>query len=204
MTRIQCPPEMIPHVKQVIAGEYDLPGYPKTDPIILDIGANVGSFAIWALFRWPKAIVYCYEPNPDNFAYLKENLKNIHPDKTYNLSNVAVGDPTKNKLYLGKHNCGECSLYDVGEQQENYIDVLTVDPSTLPPAHILKIDTEGSEIDILKRLDVNGYDAITLEFHSEKDRRKIDKILKKFVAVRGYIRTKDRGVISYLNVNSSL
>jgi FkbM family methyltransferase len=40
--------------------------------VILDIGANVGSFAAWALKRWPGAHVYCYEPLPNNFALLKK------------------------------------------------------------------------------------------------------------------------------------
>ena len=199
MAHIECPVAMIPHVKQVLADEYDLPNYRKVDPIILDIGANVGAFAIWALMKWPKATIYCYEPNPDNFAYLEKNLKNIHPDKTYHLFNKAVGDPYKTKLYLGKHNCGECSLYDVGEQQESYLDIITLHPSELPVANVLKMDTEGSELDILTRLDVNAYDAITLEFHSESDRRQIDKLLDKFTAIHGFVRTSGRGVLSYID-----
>jgi hypothetical protein len=35
---------------EVLAGEYDIP-YRHKAPVILDIGANVGSFAAWALKR---------------------------------------------------------------------------------------------------------------------------------------------------------
>jgi hypothetical protein len=38
------------HVQKVLAGEYDIP-YRHKAPVILDIGANVGSFAAWALKR---------------------------------------------------------------------------------------------------------------------------------------------------------
>jgi hypothetical protein len=38
------------HVQKVLDGEYKVP-YRATRPVILDIGANVGSFAAWALKR---------------------------------------------------------------------------------------------------------------------------------------------------------
>jgi FkbM family methyltransferase len=197
MARIECPAEMIPHVQQVIQGEYSIPNYKKPDPVILDIGANVGAYAIWAFLKWPQATIHCYEPNPDNFSYLQQNLKNIHPDKKYRLYNVAVGKPNKNKLYLGKHNCGECSLYQIGEQKDEYITVNTIPPTELLKADIIKIDTEGSELDILRGVSLE-YDAIAIEFHSESDRRKIDNLLKKYTAVHGFVRTRDKGVMSYL------
>jgi FkbM family methyltransferase len=201
MSRFECPDEMIPHIEQLFKDEYALPGYTKKNPVILDIGANVGGFAVWALAKWPSATIHCYEPNPENFKYLEKNLKNIHDTKEnqFNLNNSAVGDPSRNKLYLGKHNCGECSLYQVGEQKEEYINITTIHPIDLPHADVLKIDTEGSELDILLGLPRIEYDAIALEYHSEKDRRIIDNILCDYTAVHGFIRTKDRGVISYIH-----
>jgi hypothetical protein len=61
------------HVQKVLGGEYEVP-YRATRPVILDIGANVGSFAAWALGRWPGAHIHCYEPLPDNFVLLQKNL----------------------------------------------------------------------------------------------------------------------------------
>jgi predicted RNA methylase len=73
---IECPATMRRHVQQVLGGEYDV-RYRATQPGILDIGANVGSFAAWALKRWPACYVHCYEPLPDNFALLKKNLGQV-------------------------------------------------------------------------------------------------------------------------------
>jgi hypothetical protein len=61
---IDCPATMRRHVQKVLDGEYEVP-YRATRPVILDIGANVGSFAAWALKRWPGAHVHCYEPLPE-------------------------------------------------------------------------------------------------------------------------------------------
>ena len=57
------------HVQKVLGGEYEMP-HRATRPVILDIGANVGSFAARALKRWPGAHVHCYEPLPDNMLVL--------------------------------------------------------------------------------------------------------------------------------------
>lgn len=196
MASFVCQKEMIPHVKQVLAGEYGI-AYKHDKPIILDIGANVGAFAIWAIQKWPKANIYCYEPNPENFVFLSHNtspyLNQIH------LYKKAVGNIENTKLYLGKHNSGESSFYNLGEQTDDFVEVITIPPSELPKANILKMDTEGSEIDILCALDVQEYDVVALEFHSERDRRIIDTMLSDFTVTHGFIRTANRGVLTYIN-----
>ena len=141
---IECPATMRRHVQKVLGGEYDIP-YRHSAPVILDIGANVGSFAAWALKRWPGAHVHCYEPLPDNFALLKRNLGQFE-GRSVSLHNFAVGDPSLTRLYLGRNNCGEASFYDIGEQTTDTVEVETRAPSALPKAHIVKIDTEGSEV----------------------------------------------------------
>lgn len=196
---LHCPKDMVSHVQKVLTGEYVIP-FQKENVVILDIGANVGAFAIFALQKWPTATIHCYEPNPTTFQYLQHNLKTIFPTRNATPYNVAIGNPKNTKLYLGKHNCGECSLYHQDEQIEDHVIVKTIPPKELPPADILKIDTEGSELDILKGVNLN-YSIITLEYHSEKDRRKIDKVLKDYSAISGFIRTLGKGVITYARNN---
>jgi FkbM family methyltransferase len=108
---VECPTTMLHHVQKVLAGEYEVP-YRATRPVILDIGANVGSFAAWALQRWPGCHVHCYEPLPDNFALLKKNLAPVE-GKSVSLYNFAVGNPELTRLHLGRNNCGEASFYDM-------------------------------------------------------------------------------------------
>src|SRR5215510_10920451 len=44
----------------------------KTEsPISVSTCRCIGSFAAWALQRWPGCHVHCYEPLPDTFALLK-------------------------------------------------------------------------------------------------------------------------------------
>jgi FkbM family methyltransferase len=42
-------------------------------PVVLDLGANIGMFGIWAQRRWPGARVIAVEPLPRNVALLRAN-----------------------------------------------------------------------------------------------------------------------------------
>jgi FkbM family methyltransferase len=194
---IECPANMRRHVQKVLAGEYDIP-YRHKAPVILDMGANVGSFAAWALKRWPGAHVHCYEPLPDNFALLKRNLGPFE-GKSVSLHNFAVGDPSLTRLRLGRNNCGEASFYDLGEQSTVTIEVETRAPDVLPKAHIAKIDTEGSEVEILSRMTSLDFDAVVLEYHPEANRRRIDPLLQDYVLVGGHIRHLHRGTLKFVH-----
>jgi FkbM family methyltransferase len=185
------------HVQKVLDGEYDIP-YRHSAPVILDIGANVGSFAAWALKCWPGAYVHCYEPLPDNFALLKRNLRQFE-GRSVSLHNFAVGDPSLTRLYLGRNNCGEASFYDIGEQTTDTVEVETRAPDVLPKAHIVKIDTEGSEVEILSRMTSLDFDAIMLEYHSEANRRTVDALLQDFVLVGGHARHLHRGTLKFMH-----
>lgn len=193
---IDCPPAMLPHVQKVLNGEYDIP-YQHPNPVILDIGANVGSFAAWASRRWPGCAIHCYEPLPDNFALMQRNLAPL--DGRFYLNNCAIGDPAHTMLYLGRNNCGEASFFDIGEQSLQRVEVTTRPPRVLPQAHILKMDVEGAEIEILGGLPDLQFDAIMLEYHSDANRRKIDQLCEHYMLIGGEIRCLDRGVLKYLH-----
>jgi len=180
---IECPPSLQAHVRKVLHGEYDV-GYVASRPVILDIGANVGSFAAWALSRWPRYHLKNNNPLPENFVLLKRNHGHLE-SKCVELNNFAIGDPSRTRLFLGRTNCGEASLYDVGEQTNVAVEVVTRPPASLPPAQILKIDTEGSEIDILTGIPAIDFDAVLLEYHSDESRRKADAILRDYLLCGG-------------------
>lgn len=197
-----CPPSMKPHIDVVLNGEYDVPITFGGNPVILDIGANIGSFSVWAEDRW-KGMIYAYEPNKENYDMLVINANgspNIH------CIHAAVRkDIIENKLYDGAYNCGECSFHQLGNQKETFTIVPVIPVSDLPACDILKIDTEGCEVEILSEMAVLGkldtVKIILLEFHSELDRRKIDKILSNYVLCGGYCARPDMGTFKYVSTD---
>lgn len=48
---------------------------PKT---VLDIGANIGAFALRSHYEWPAAKVICFEPMPFNIVFCCENFKAVY------------------------------------------------------------------------------------------------------------------------------
>src|SRR5262245_43428601 len=191
---LNCPPSMRSHVQSVLAGEYDTP-YDNPAAVVLDVGANIGSFATWATRRWPGSFIHCYEPLPENFAALKANLALLSGRVA--LNNWAIGDPGRRKLFLGRNNCGEGSFFDLGEQRSEWVEVEAKAPASLPKAHVLKLDTEGAEIEILSGLPEITFDIVLLEYHSEANRRAADCLLHDYALVGGHVRCLDRGVLKY-------
>jgi len=140
-------------------GEYDiaLTEEPRT---ILDIGANAGLFTLWAMRRWPTASITAYEPWPDNARMFRHNI-NGSDRITFHEAGVRYngGKSTMhaddNALMRTFHNNNGISC-----------DVDCVAASSLPSAEFVKIDTEGSEVEIVKGLNTERTKAIVLEAHS--------------------------------------
>lgn len=194
---LACPASMVVHVQKVLRGEYDV-RYEHPAPAILDVGANVGGFAVWALGRWPECSLHCYEPLAENFELLRQNLGHLEGSRV-RLHPQAVGRPGRRRLYRGRNNWGEASLFDLGEQTGQWVEVDVLSPETLPPAQVLKLDAEGAEIEILSGLPSIDFDVVLMEYHSEANRRAADALLADYVLCGGSVRSPHRGVFKYLH-----
>lgn len=152
------------HCRDVLEGSYDVPVEFGTPPTILDLGANVGAFARWAVKRWPGAEIDCYEPNPDNFKLLSKTWVTLPWVHVHN--QAVLNKEGRMFLHDGPINCGECSLHT---KVEGGTEVEVIPASSLPKADILKMDVEGSELVILSDLDkanrLGEFRAIMLEYH---------------------------------------
>lgn len=193
------------HCADVLAGCYDVPLPHTPPPRILDIGANVGAFARWAAARWPGARIESYEPHPDNFAHLL--AASVQLGGSIHAHCAAVGECLgRRDLRLGRNNCGEHSFHDLGEQTEDSVEVAVLDATTLTPADFIKIDTEGCELEILRRwhaacpafLDLAQ--AVALEYHREADLPEIYGILEAHGLTCTFhrARCRDRGELKFL------
>lgn len=191
-----CPKSMAPHVQRVFSGEYNI-AYDHPNPVVIDLGANVGSFALWASRRWPGCRIHCYEPLAENVRMLRDNLAPIANRVT--IHPYAIGDPRHDRLFLGKNNCGEGSFFNLGSQMDQSVPIETRPPTELPPGQILKIDTEGAEVEILSMLPSIQFDAVLLEYHSEENRRRVDQLLGDYALVGGEILDLGFGVMKYIN-----
>jgi FkbM family methyltransferase len=150
------PFSLMKHVPQGFEFYFDLrkhqPGYhPK---VVFDVGANTGQTVNkWNKF-FPRAEYYCFEPVGSTIATLKQNtvkLKNIH------YFQCALGAERKQaEIVL----CEDSSLNsfvdtvkEIGERTE-IVQIHTLDEickaESINHIDVLKIDTEGFDIEVLK------------------------------------------------------
>lgn len=123
----------------------------KDPKLILDIGANIGAFTILAAKRFPNAKVIAVEPAPSNFKQLQEN---VHRNGLTNieLRQCAVGKEYGQAiLFLDeKRDSAHSLLKDLGHGgREKSVSVPLVPLSEFGKVDAMKIDCEGSELEIL-------------------------------------------------------
>ncbi len=192
------PNAMLPHIAKIFNGEYEIPVNSEEGFRILDIGANIGGFAVWASNRWPGSKIICFEPIKENFELLTENTKDLQAEVLVRNKAVRHGNGTA-KMYLGKNNQGEASFNFGPEQSENTEEVEYICSSMLPKADLVKIDTEGSEVEIVSNL-VNKPYILLIEFHSANDRVALDKLLNsEYFLFECKLTTLHCGILKYIS-----
>ena len=158
----------------VLAGSYDVPGLEfPAPPRILDLGAHVGSFSVWAASRWPGAKILAFEPHPDNASYCRQNTEHLGVE-VRQAAVVGRDKPAQMVLHDGMNNTGQRSVYQLGEQKGGGVTVPTVPAHSLPEADILKADTEGCEMEILREYPhLSGVKVVMLEWHRQEDYKEL-------------------------------
>jgi FkbM family methyltransferase len=177
-TNFLCPLDCLPGAGEVWSGQYDFPARVQGKLRIVDIGANCGAFALWAVRRWPESEVLCYEPHPVIFRdYLKPNIRHDGRIVAYE---AAVGDPMFGMLRPGLDTRLCSSQYDIGRQGNASMKVQVVTPAMVPPCELMKIDAEGAEGYIVEQLSMAHALPMMLvvEFHSDRLRQRVEEAVR--------------------------
>lgn len=167
----------------------------QNDAVIIDIGAHIGIFSLFATTKYAQSHVYAFEPAPQNFALLNENIKINNLTKRITSFNIAVTDGKKKSITLNLHpsNLGMHSVifdYNLGEKGVRY-KVPTTSLSKIfyenriERCHILKLDCEGAEYEILLSASKKILGKIRNIVMEYNDDEQIDK-LKKFLEDAGF------------------
>jgi FkbM family methyltransferase len=158
---------------------------PKED-IIMDIGANIGCFAVYAGLKGFKKI-YCYEPESSNFDLLKINASHLDNCELINkalLSSYSSDDEIDFYIPKSRKNMGSCSAYIKGGRDKVSVSTINFknELDRIKP-NIIKMDCEGAEYDLLMTELPDCVKKITMEIHlNKKDWRNnlAPKLIEKF------------------------
>lgn len=157
---------------------------------ILDVGAHIGVFSLYAKAINPEARVYALEPEKNNFDLLKKNLdaNKFFDVKTFN---IALAERTcKRDLFISDDNINHSLLPELGENQDlprvsiqaySFGDFLS--QQKILKVGLLKMDIEGGEYEILENMsseDFSKIENIILEYHEYKGRshKDLEKVLR--------------------------
>jgi FkbM family methyltransferase len=138
-------PQTLDWINSMTAGE-----------VLLDIGANIGLYSIYAGVKGVK--VYSFEPDSLNFAILNKNIFLNKLSKTVTAYNVALSaNNTLDKIYISQFISG-ASFHQIDktlkktDSHEQGVAILSLD-SAVKQLEInvdhLKIDVDGNEKNIL-------------------------------------------------------
>ena len=139
-------------LRRILDGAYDVPGLSfPTPPGILDVGAHAGAATTFFLRRWPGCSVHAYEPHPDLGRAFQENTRGSGWSVTLHaVAVVGANWPDRHALLLdSQRGPWHRSLYQLGSQLTTGTKVDVVRAGTLPEADVLKVSTNGCELDIL-------------------------------------------------------
>lgn len=137
----------------------------------LDLGGNCGMFALYCLTK-NVLFVRCVEPETENFNMIQINLGKYPNVELINKA-VDVTSGTK-RLYIAVNpeNKWRHTLLPVRNRNTVEVETITLD-NLLDNIDCIKMDIEGSEIELLETIDLNllkNIKKLVFEYSFDKDR----------------------------------
>lgn len=144
----------------------------KPNDIVLDIGAHIGTFAVYAAQKARQGAVFAFEPEPENFDFLRKNkiINRLQNLKTYNLGVNSAGKDFV--LYISRSNTAGHSSFPDTSAEKITVKAITLEEiikkNKLNRVNYLKMDAEGAEFDIIlntPKFILKRVDKIVMEYH---------------------------------------
>jgi len=167
-----------------IIEEYSRPGFEiSDDDIVIDIGAHIGLFSLFASQFCKKGKIFSFEPINENFELLKENIK-INEISNIYLFNNAVSDTSSTiTLYQSEDDSGHSKFIKTSKSVKVISKSLKefLDENKIEQCDLLKLDCEGSEYEIMKSLPLKYFEKfkkIIIEYHLADSKPQLIEELK--------------------------
>jgi FkbM family methyltransferase len=199
--------------QEVLAGKsYPVLSFMKKEPrtvevrTIVDVGANIGASVLYFASYFPDARIVAFEPFGDSYELLRRNTEDLPNVSALNVGlydrdarmpmEIGTQDSVTNSVARSclawPNRSVDVELREAGAALRGQ-GLTTID--------ILKLDTEGCELPILRALaGLFGTTAVIyVEWHSEADRWEIDRMLAPTHSLyRGTVHNPHRGEFCYV------
>jgi FkbM family methyltransferase len=139
---------------------YSPPGYEiRRGDTVIDVGANVGAFSLFAATRAPDVKVYSFEPFASNAAWLRKNVEDSGLSNVQVFQQAVAGSSGPRPFFIEPGNCMFHSLFcdlaiDGSKRRHEMVECTTLDEiftaHRIECCQVLKLDCEGAELEILE------------------------------------------------------
>lgn len=144
-------------------------------PVLVDVGAHIGCFAVAFATRHPRARAHCYEPTPSTGAYLDRNVEQNGLDGRVQVHHSAVA-AASGVLVMADNGTGSGhnGVLHLGEEGAVSIEVPSVGLEDVVAAaggriDVLKMDAEGAEYDVVLNASPQVWSSVgrvVMEYHA--------------------------------------
>lgn len=129
---------------------------------VIDVGANVGQFAIACCKLFPGAVVHSFEPLPDCVPKLRQNTRQFGELKVYP---VALGERSGEAVINVNSHSHSSSILALGARHREAFPAARETHTIVVPLTTLDAVLEARSLagPVLLKLDVQGYEPKVLE-----------------------------------------
>lgn len=140
-------------------------------PYILDCGANIGAASLYFKLHYPNARVVAFEPNPVCAAAWRRNLlENGFRDVELQEAACGAADGETDLFFATDKTLGSSIAHQWADTTATRkVRVVRLSQWIDRPVHVLKLDVEGAEHDVLAELVSSGtlkhVERMVIEYH---------------------------------------
>lgn len=137
---------------------------------VIDVGANVGQFAVASAKLFPNVSVHSFEPNPDCVAALRKNVMSLGKVSVYP---VALGESEGEVAFHVNSHSHSSSILPLGENHRGaFPDAREIGTIQVKISTLDKIFADVELLSpVLLKLDLQGYEAQALRGAAETLKR---------------------------------
>jgi FkbM family methyltransferase len=142
----------------------------KPNDVVIDVGAHIGLFTIYASQFCTNGKIYSFEPFVNNYELLLENIKLNNLDNVKSFNQAISNSNESIKLFLNDDESGH-SMFSQSSKSI-IVDSISLqkffDENQIKHCNFLKLDCEGAEYEIIKNLPLEYFqkiDKLVIEYH---------------------------------------